>query len=138
MTTDDPRLDGWNARTIREGQAMTPDPRPDYVLRLTGEQIGSIDPPPEGDWFTDWDEYEDFVPRRMLAEARAQERERIAAAVRGLPTTFSQHTCWDDHEGGIDADGNPTLHADGSTCGDRIVRESVSRAAVLAALDGEK
>ena len=48
---------------------LAADPRPDHVLRLTGEQIGSIEPPPEGDWFIDWDEYEDFVPRRMLAEA---------------------------------------------------------------------
>ena len=47
------------------------EPRPTYVLRLTGEQIGSIDPPPDGDWFTDWDEYEDFVPRRMYDEAAA-------------------------------------------------------------------
>jgi hypothetical protein len=61
---------------------LTVEPRPPYVLRLTGEQIGSIDPPPDGDWFTDWDEYEDFVPRRMLAEARAPlDVERLARAI---------------------------------------------------------
>jgi len=32
------------------------------VLRLTGEQIGSIDPPLTDDWFVDFDEYEEFVP----------------------------------------------------------------------------
>jgi hypothetical protein len=55
----------------------TDDTRPPYVLRLTGEQIGSIDPPPEGDWFEDWDEYEDFVPARMLAAV--EKRLRLAS-----------------------------------------------------------
>lgn len=41
------------------------------VLRLTGEQIGSITPPPDGDWFVDWDEYEEFVPKRLLDAAIA-------------------------------------------------------------------
>ena len=59
------------------------DPRPDYVLRLTGEQIGSIDPPPDGDWFVDFDEYEDFVPRRML-DAATDEVERLDYSLRLL------------------------------------------------------
>jgi hypothetical protein len=58
-----------------------------------------------------------------------------AERVRGLPMTFGQHTCWDDHEGGVDLDGIPTLHADGTACGDRLINESVSRAAVLAILE---
>lgn len=41
------------------------------VLRLTGEQLGSIDPPVSGDWFVDFDEYEEFVPKRMLDAALA-------------------------------------------------------------------
>ena len=55
------------------------DDRPTYVLRLTGEQIGSIQPIPEGDWFVDFDEYEDFVPRRMLDAAA-----RVPAPADGL------------------------------------------------------
>jgi hypothetical protein len=58
----------------------TDDTRPPYVLRLTGEQIGSIDPPPEGDWFEDWDEYEDFVPVGMLAAERARYAALVEAA----------------------------------------------------------
>lgn len=65
------------------------------------------------------------------AAARAALLAELAAGVEGLRSTFSQHTCWDNHEGGVDAEGNPTLHADGSTCGDRIIGESISRAAVL-------
>lgn len=42
------------------------------ILRLTGEQMGSIDPPLSEDWFCDFDEYEEFVPLRALAEREAR------------------------------------------------------------------
>jgi hypothetical protein len=77
----------WPARAASPDQQPSADPRPPYVLRLTGEQIGSITPPPEGDWFVDWDEYEDFVPRRMLDAALPASpdapglRERIDAVI---------------------------------------------------------
>ena len=41
------------------------------VLRLTGEQIDSITPKPDGDWFVDFDEYEEFVPKRVYAALAA-------------------------------------------------------------------
>jgi hypothetical protein len=49
-------------------------------LRLTGEQIDSINPPPENDWFMDWDEYEDFVPSRVIEAERARYDELVEAA----------------------------------------------------------
>lgn len=59
------------------------------------------------------------------AEARQQALTDAIAAVEGLPMTFGVHTCWDDHmgEGGV--------HEDGSECHDRILGESVGRAAVI-------
>lgn len=71
------------------------------------------------------------------AEAVAAYKARLVEGVEGLTATFGQHTCWDNHEGGVDADGNPTLHADGSTCSDRIINESVLRAAVLRLIEEE-
>ena len=50
------------------------------VLRLTGEQIGSIEPAPDGDWFVDFDEYEEFVPKRLYDAAV-----RVARANEDLP-----------------------------------------------------
>ena len=46
------------------------------ILRLTGEQMGSIDPPLSEDWFCDFDEYEEFVPLRVYEDALA-EREAL-------------------------------------------------------------
>ena len=39
------------------------------ILHLTGEQIGSIEPPLSGDWFMDFDEYEDYVPLESMVGA---------------------------------------------------------------------
>jgi hypothetical protein len=75
---------------------------PNYVLRLTGEQIGSIDPQPEGDWFTDWDEYEDFVPRRMLDAERASHAALVAAA-RDVVDRWSGNCDWVVKETPMDA-----------------------------------
>ncbi|NJD29301.1 MAG: hypothetical protein FIA92_13525 [Chloroflexi bacterium] len=89
-------LDGRVTITPQPDKALREDKRPRYVLRLTGEQIESINPPPDGDWFTDWDEYEDFVPRRMLTpcsrphlSTAPEDVERLARAL------YEQepHTC---------------------------------------------
>lgn len=68
----------------------------------------------------------DAIEAEAAERALRDARERVAA----LPMTFGQHTCWDDHEG-PDAE-HP--HLDGTPCHDRIVNESVSRAAALRAL----
>ena len=49
------------------------------VLRLTGEQIGSIEAL-DGDWFVDFDEYEEFVPKRLYDDAV-----RVARSNEDLP-----------------------------------------------------
>lgn len=62
----------------------------DPVLRLTGEQIGSITPPVEGDWFVDFDEHDEFVPKRLLDAARAETPLR-AALLRMVEETYETH-----------------------------------------------
>lgn len=49
-----------------------------HYLRLTGEQIDSITPPPDGDWSMDWDEYEDFVPLHGIELVKAEQADRLA------------------------------------------------------------
>ena len=59
------------------------------ILRLTGEQMGSIDPPLSEDWFCDFDEYEEFVPLRALAEREAQCEALLEAAIQYLASDGS-------------------------------------------------
>ena len=39
------------------------------VLRMTGAQISEVDASPEGPWFVDWDEHEEFIERAAVLAA---------------------------------------------------------------------
>lgn len=53
-----------------ERPMTTPDPL--RVLRLSGEQMASIEPSLDGEWFVDFDEYEEFVPKELYVALAAQ------------------------------------------------------------------
>ena len=56
------------------------------ILRLTGEQIDSVQPPLADDWFCDFDEYAEFVPLAEAARLRTA-LGRIARVARDYQST---------------------------------------------------
>lgn len=82
-------------------------------------------------WDNDPEVIEEVV-RLERAEAVEAYAARLREAVERLPLTFSQHSCWDNHEG---LDG---AHLDGSPCHDRVTGQSVSLVAVLDLIKREK
>lgn len=93
-------------------------------LRLTGEQLGSIEPPVEGDWFVDFDEYEEFVPNRLLDAERARPvpPDGLRAATAWAFENLHDRDYWHD--------GNRTHAREWSECKDDLC---VERTALLAA-----
>jgi hypothetical protein len=93
-------------RAPREsGEPASEQPK---VLRLTGEQLASIEPPVSAEWFIDFDEHEDFVvaaslpapalsPEPGLREARDLIVDLTAWAgtqFGGLPQTLQDRADW--------------------------------------------
>lgn len=61
------------------------------VLRLSGEQIDSISPAPKGDWFVDWDEYEEFVPKRAYDAVEAATAAAVTQGLMAAMRPFLRH-----------------------------------------------
>ena len=81
-------------RTCSRADVETPGPT---ILRLTGEQIDSVQPPLSDDWFTDFDEYAEFVPliEYLALNAQVRCKHALNAALVGdadqLRTEMGQH-----------------------------------------------
>jgi hypothetical protein len=84
------------------------------VLRLTGGQIDSIEPPPEGDWFIDYDEYEEYVPlpRYLALLDRLDKAEAARERLREALSRIGDGECLNFGNGFSCLNGNePTLCA---------------------------